>query len=116
MDIMLTTVAILDRIREYKNWSDYRASKELGVAQTTVSSWRHRGVIMRDSVGRKAAQILGVPEEVILLGLTAERYINTPAYRHLEELVTRLEEEHADKLAAAEDIETTTKTKRQKKG
>jgi len=90
---MITTIDILEKIRELNRWSDYRAAKELGISPNTVSSWRRRGSVMNDEIGVKAAEILGLEEKFILMCLQAERTVGSPVFQYLQEVVDDIEVE-----------------------
>lgn len=70
---MITTAMWVARIKEYKNWSDYRLAKEFGVATSAAYRWRDGKSVMRDNHGAKAAQILGLKPELIKVHLDTER-------------------------------------------
>ncbi len=92
---MLTTHAILELLRENNGWSDFRISRELEVSQQAVSKWRVKSHVMSDAAGLKAAKILKMDPEIVVLSLQCERNKNTivePLYR---ELVERLEDKSA---------------------
>lgn len=87
---MLTSNQILDLLKE-KLGSDYRTGKELGIPQPRVSRIRNSGGILNDEQGLKAAQILGLKEEFILLSLAAERSQNSPVYSILKKIADKFE-------------------------
>lgn len=93
---MLTTIEILDQLKD-KLGSDYKTAKELGVPQQRISKIRNAFGILTDEQGLKAAQLLGLKEEFVLLSLTAERSKASPAYSILE----RIADKFAPNKAAA---------------
>ncbi len=83
---MITTVSLLDLLNDYKKWTDYRISKEIGAKTQTISTWRNRGSVMSDEYAVKVAEILGFDPDWLLLHIHAERNIKQPYGRHLKEL------------------------------
>src|SRR6187402_60824 len=83
LSAMLTSNQILDLLKAQLG-SDYRTGKELNIPQPRVSRIRNSGGILNDEQGVKAAQILGLKEEFILLSLAAERAQNSPVYSILK--------------------------------
>lgn len=82
---MVTTINILDLLKEHLG-SDYKTAKALDIPQSRISEMRHRGGVLTDTQGLKAAEILDFPKELIILSLAAERSLNSPAfeiYTHL---------------------------------
>lgn len=77
---MLNTVSLAESAKKaLGNVSDYRLAKELGVTQSTISAWRHRGSVMDDNTAIKAAKIAGIDPCEALLGLMVESHKNDPA-------------------------------------
>lgn len=97
---MLTTIAILDRLKAWKNWSDYRIAKQLEVSQQTISGYRNRGRVMNDETAEKAADLLGLPREFILANIHAERALNSPAFQTLEHILEMIEEAQREEIEA----------------
>jgi hypothetical protein len=91
---MLTTVEILDRLKS-KLGSDYRTAKELGIPQQRITKMRNSGGVFTDEQGLKAAQILGLKEEFVLLSLIAERSEKSPSYSILKRIADRFEPKSA---------------------
>ena len=104
---MITTVSIVDRLNEWKGWTDYRVSKMLEVSPQAVQHWRKSGVVMSDETAMKAAEILGLPPEFILANIHAERAKNTVSYEPLERLANLVEKENKKAIEAAESSKTT---------
>ncbi len=93
---MLYTVDILDMMKE-KLGSYYKVAQVLDVHPNRINQLRHRGGIMTDEQGLKAAEFLGFPAEAIILSLAAERSLNSPAF----DLLRQVAEEHTPKIMAA---------------
>lgn len=100
---MHTTLSLLDLLCESKNWTDYRAAKELEVTQQAVSSWRCRGTVMKDETGSKVAALLGFKEKHVHLWLHLERSKDCAILDELEQWV-----------AAQTDAKTTGKAPKKK--
>lgn len=95
---MLTTIEILDQLKA-KLGSDYRTAKELDLPPQRVSGLRRTGGVLTDQQALKAAKILGLKDEFIILSLAAERSKESPAYSILKRLADKLEPKKA--VAAA---------------
>lgn len=91
---MLTTVDILDRITA-KLGSDYKTAKFFDMPQSRITGFRKKGGVLTDEQGLKAAQILGLKEEFIILSLAAERSRKSPAYSILKKIADRFEPKSA---------------------
>lgn len=91
---MLTTIAILDLLKA-KLGSDYRTAKDMGITQQRISKMRNLHGVMTDEQGLKAAKILGLKEEFVLLSLVAERSEKSPAYSILKKIADRFEPKSA---------------------
>ena len=92
---MLTTNTLLNLLKQHNDWSDYRIAKMLEVSHQSVSGWRTKGHVMSEEAGLRAAKILGLDPEIVVLSLQCERKKNTivePLYR---ELVEKLEDKSA---------------------
>lgn len=87
---MLTTVDILDQLKA-KLGSDYKTARALDVTTQRISRMRCDHGIMTDEQGLKAAQILGLKEEFIIMSLTAERAQNSPAYLILKKIADKFQ-------------------------
>jgi plasmid maintenance system antidote protein VapI len=87
---MLTTVQILDQLKD-RLGSDYKTAKALGIPQQRISKIRNAFGILTDEQGLKAAEILGLQEEFVLLSLTAERSKTSPAYSILKRIADKFE-------------------------
>ena len=99
---MITTIKIIDRLNEWKGWSDYRIAKMLEVSHQAVSKWRNKGVIMSDDAAIKAAEILRLPPEFILANIHAERALNSPAYGAAESIAEAIEEKFKEEIKGSE--------------
>ena len=87
-----TTITILDRVEKTLGGiSDYRAAKELGVTQQTVSLWRAQRYIMSDKPAIRAAQILGERPEALMSMLAADRTSDEHAKKLWTNLARRLQ-------------------------
>lgn len=93
---MLTSIQILDQLKAHFG-SDYRTAKELNMAQSRISKIRNDGGMLNDEQGVKAAAVLGLKEEFLLLSLTAERSKATPLFTTLQKIADKF----APKSAAA---------------
>jgi hypothetical protein len=93
---MLTSIQVLDLLKAHFG-SDYRTAKELQVVQSRISRIRNEGGILNDEQAVKAAQILGLKEEFVLLSITAERSKATPLFPILQKIADKF----APKNAAA---------------
>lgn len=91
---MLTTIEILDRLKD-KLGSDYKTAQQFEVPNSRISEIRKKGGILTDAQGLKAAQLLGLKEEFIILGLAAERSKKSPAYTMLKKIADRFEPKSA---------------------
>ncbi|AYM04240.1 hypothetical protein D8911_14650 (plasmid) [Levilactobacillus brevis] len=96
---MLYTVDILDMMKE-KLGSYYKVAQVLDVHPNRINQLRHRGGIMTDEQGLKAADFLGFPPEAIVLSLAAERSLNSPAF----DLLRQVAEDHTPKILAAASV------------
>ncbi|GAA6154460.1 helix-turn-helix domain-containing protein [Pseudoteredinibacter isoporae] len=96
--LMITTIAIVDRLRETNDWSDYRVAQELEVSHQAVSRWRKTGSTMADETAIKAAELLGLPPEFILSNIQAERAINSPVFDNLRKIADMVETQMKDKI------------------
>lgn len=85
---MVTTINILDLMKEHLG-SDYKTAKALNIPQSRISEMRHRGGVLTDEQGMKAAEILDFPVEAIILSLAAERSLNSPAFKILTHLADK---------------------------
>ncbi|NIB44735.1 helix-turn-helix transcriptional regulator [Pseudomaricurvus alkylphenolicus] len=99
---MLTTIAIVDRLNDWKGWSDYRVAQMLEVTHQTVSKWRKKGAIMSNETAVKAAEILGLPEEFILAGIELERSLNSTSEAAQQSILDMVAEYKKDEIEAAE--------------
>ncbi len=104
---MLTTVAIVDRLNEWKGWSDYRCAQMLEVSHQAIQHWRKKGGVMKNETALKAAEILGLPEEVLLASIELERSLNTPAEAAQGRILGVVESAYKDQILAAERAQTT---------
>lgn len=91
---MLTTIKILDQLKA-KLGSDYRTAKDMGITQQRISKMRNGHGVMTDEQGLKAAEILGLKEEFVILSLAAERAEKSPAYAILKRIADRFEPKSA---------------------
>lgn len=96
---MYTTIQILDALKD-KLGSDYKTAKIFGIQQTRITKMRHHGGILTDEQALKAAEILGFPEEAIILSITAERSANSPAYTILTRLADKFDTRKVASFAA----------------
>jgi len=85
---MFYTSRILDLLRD-KLGSDYRTSLTFGKGPSYAGSLRSRGGILPDELGLKAAEILGMPEEFIILSLAAERAMSTDSFDQMAALADK---------------------------
>lgn len=53
--------------------SDYRIAKILGIKQQTISNWKSGRSTMSDEVGIRAAELLGLDPDLVLVDLHIER-------------------------------------------
>lgn len=58
----------LRRLREYKNYSQDYMAEQLGIKQNTYSRYETGEVVPKLEVLKRAAQVLGVPEPILLYG------------------------------------------------
>jgi len=93
---MITTIAIVDRLKEINSWSDYRVARMLEVNPQSVSAWRKKGYVMTDETALKASELLGLDEAFVLANIHAERAVNTPSFDALTQL-TKLAKKGAKK-------------------
>jgi hypothetical protein len=70
------TTAILDLLKA-KLGSDYKSAQRFDTRPSHISGIRLRGTVLSDEFGLIAAEILGLPEDFILLSLAAERALNS---------------------------------------
>lgn len=91
---MLYTVDILDRMKD-KLGSYYKTAQALGVHPNRVNELRKKGGTLTDEQGLKAAEILGLPQEAVILSLHAERALNSPAF----DLLRSIAEDYSPKIA-----------------
>lgn len=71
----------IDRVKAAHGWpSDYRAAKELGIAQNTISTLRKRESTLDEESSIKVANLLGERPEAVYLDQLAER-TKSPALR-----------------------------------
>lgn len=86
--LVIRTVVILDMLKS-RLGSDYKTAQAFGIGQNRISDMRHRGVILNDELGLKAAHLLDFPEEAIILSLAAERALNSESYQELNRLAEK---------------------------
>lgn len=98
---MFTTINIVDRLNEWKGWTDYRVARMLEVSPQAVQHWRNKGGIMKDETAVKAAELLGLPAEVILSSIHLERARGTRAFDPLQKIYDMVEEAEKDEIKAA---------------
>ena len=87
---MITTVHLLDMLKD-KLGSDYKASKALGITHQRISQLRTVGGVFTDAQGLKAAEILDLPQDWIIVSLAAERSLNSPIWNILTHLADKLD-------------------------
>jgi len=74
MDDQLTTVSLADRVKSLiGNDSYYAVAKALGVKTETARCWYVRNTVMHDAVGVRAAKMLKIDPEQVVLWLQVER-------------------------------------------
>ncbi len=81
--------------------SDYAISKALGKNTSYVNSYRSKGRIFSDEVGLKAAQLLDMPVDLVIMGLATDRALDKPWY---DDLADALKETH-ERIEAREKAE-----------
>jgi hypothetical protein len=96
---MINTVMILDLLKE-RLGSDYKTAKALEMPTQRVYQLRHKGGILTDAQGLKAAEILNFPAESIILSLAAERSMNSPAYQILADVADKFDPRKIAAVAA----------------
>lgn len=70
----LTTVAIADRVKSLIGKdSHYALAKALGVTREGARCWYSRQTVMDDEVGMRAAELLNLDPESVILWLQVER-------------------------------------------
>ncbi|MFC6635759.1 hypothetical protein [Microbulbifer taiwanensis] len=99
---MYKTMLLYEQIKKVTDWSDYKLAQELEVSQTTVIDWKKKRYVMNDRAGQIAAELLGIPEKLVLLSLAAERAMNELSGPYLAEAAESAikAEEKAKKPAA----------------
>jgi hypothetical protein len=90
---MLRTVVILDLLKQ-KLGSDYRTSLTLKKPAGYVANIRSREGILTDEIGLKAAELLDMPKEFILLSLAAERAMNSDTMKEIKKLADKYQPEN----------------------
>jgi hypothetical protein len=71
---MRTTSQYLDALKERLNvTSDYALAKHLGIRQSTISSYRHRGSHFGEDLSIRVAEILEIDPGEVLAAMAAER-------------------------------------------
>lgn len=68
--------------------SDYRVAKLLGVSKQNVSAWQNGRAYMSDSVGIRAAMLLGLDPDMVLIELHIERekgHDTSPIWKSIKE-------------------------------
>lgn len=71
---MITTSNLCDLLRQhFGNCTDYKLAQHLKISRTTVGHWVKNRSVMDEENGLKAAKILDIQPEYILLSLQAER-------------------------------------------
>ncbi len=93
---------LYEQLVKITGWSDYKLAQQLEVSPTAVRLWKKRGSVMNDRAGQIAAELLGIPEKLVLLSLAAERALAEPSGRYLAEAAEDAikEEERAEKPEA----------------
>ncbi len=88
----MRTVEYLDELAKLtETGSDYAVSKLLGLSRQWISHYRN-GRTFSDETAVKVAQLLGIPEGVILADMHAERAASGPvaeAWRHAAEVLRK---------------------------
>ncbi|NIC03985.1 helix-turn-helix domain-containing protein [Billgrantia bachuensis] len=83
----MNTIELLTKLRaHYGGASDYRVAKELGIQPQTVYHWKSGRSGMSDDVGIRAAEILGLDPDLVLLDLHIEREegnVTSPIWRSI---------------------------------
>lgn len=87
---MITTVNLLDMLFEHHG-SDYKTAKVLGVGQSRITKMRNHGGVLTDEQGIKAAEILDLPKDWVLVSLAAERALNSPVFDILTHAAEKLD-------------------------
>ncbi len=89
----MRTVEYLDELAKLtETGSDYAVSKLLGVSRQMISGYRSGYRTFSDENAVKVAQLLGIPEGVILADMHAERAASGPvaeAWRHAAEVLRK---------------------------
>lgn len=96
---MITTIEIIDRLKAVNGWTDYHTARELEITPQAVSGYRKGRRIMDNQTGLKAAELLGLPAELLLVSLEAERSLNSPVFEVFEALAAELSKKKQAKSA-----------------
>ena len=87
----MNTMTIVKRLKKRaKIQSDYAVAKALRVKPQTVSCWRHKINGMSDETAERAAELLQLPYDYVLVCLQAERSKHPNARRALMNLAARM--------------------------
>jgi hypothetical protein len=87
---MITTVHLLDMLKE-KLGSDYKSAQALQTRTQRITALRNVGGVLTDIQGLKAAEILDLPKEWVLVSLAAERALNGPVFEILTHAAEKLD-------------------------
>ena len=72
--VIFTTKKLVNSLKKhYGNCTNYALAKNLGVSKGAVLNWDGKGTSMNDDIALKAAQILGLNPEKVLIDLQVER-------------------------------------------
>jgi hypothetical protein len=94
---MYKTLELLEQLKKVTGWSEYRLALELEISTSTIGNWRTRGSVMNDRTGQIAAQLLDIPEKLVMLSLAAERAMNELSGPYLADVAEFAIKEEAKK-------------------
>jgi len=85
----MNTKTLLTAIKDANGGaSDYAVAKLLGVAKQNVSAWKNGKAFMSDAVGIRAAELLGLDPDIVLLDLHIEREagnVTSPVWKSIRD-------------------------------
>jgi transcriptional regulator with XRE-family HTH domain len=87
---MHTTTSLIDAIAKKLQCNDSEVSRQLGMTRSGISHARSRGSVFDEDSAKKAAEILGLPVDEVLLDIQVERAAQkNPELRRIWERIAK---------------------------
>lgn len=85
----MNTIELLTLLKaHYDGASDYAIAKKLGIQPQTVYHWKAGRYFMSDEIGIRAAELLGLDPDIVLLDLHIEREsgnVTSPVWKSIRD-------------------------------